>query len=53
MDRQILSIFSMRMSYRDIHQHIKELYGVNVSAGTMNSVIDKLLPDLKPGNKGR
>lgn len=36
MDRQILSMFSKGMSYRDIHQHVKDMYGINVSVGTIN-----------------
>ncbi len=47
MDRQILSMFSMGMNYRNIHQHVEDMYGINVSIGTINSVTDKLLPELK------
>lgn len=32
------------MSYEDIRQHLQELYGVEVSAGTINAVTDKLIP---------
>ncbi len=47
MDRQILSMFSMGMSYRDIHQHIEELYGVNTPLGTIYSVFDKQFSEIK------
>lgn len=46
-DRKILSMFSLGLSYRDINQHVEELYGINVSAATINSVTDKLVPELK------
>jgi len=46
-DRKILSMFSLGMSYRDINQHVEEMYGINVSAGTINSVTEKLIPELK------
>lgn len=46
-DRKILSMFSMGMSYRDINKHVEDMYGINVSSGTINSVTDKLIPELK------
>jgi len=46
-DHKILSMFSMGMSYRDINKHIADIYGINVSSGTINSVTDKLVPELK------
>jgi transposase-like protein len=47
LDRKILSMFSHGMSYRDIKQHIDELYGVDVSTATISAITDKLLPELK------
>jgi len=46
-DRKILSLFGHGMSYRDIQQHIEELYGIEISVGTLNSVTDQLIPLLK------
>lgn len=46
-DRKILSLFSHGMSYRDIQQHIEELYGIELSTGTLNAVTDQLIPVLK------
>lgn len=46
-DRNILSLFSHGMSYRDIQHHIEELYGLEVSSGTINSITDQLVPQLK------
>lgn len=46
-DRKILSLFSHGMSYRDIQHHIEDLYGLEISLGTLNSVTDQLLPLLK------
>lgn len=46
-DKKILSMFSMGMSYRDINKHVEDMYGINVSSGTINSVTDKLIPELK------
>jgi putative transposase len=46
-DRKVLSMFSMGMSYRDINQHVEEMYGINVSSATINAITDKLIPELK------
>jgi len=46
-DSKILSMFSMGMSYRDIHKHIEDMYGMNVATGMISSVTDKLIPELK------
>ncbi len=46
-DRKVLSLFSHGMSYRDIQHHIEDLYGIEISVGTLNSVTDQLLPLLK------
>ena len=46
-DEKILSMFSMGMSYRDIHKHIEDMYGMNVATGTVSAVTDKLIPELK------
>lgn len=46
-DSKILSMFSMGMSYRDIHKHIEDMYGMNVATGTISAVTDKLIPELK------
>jgi putative transposase len=46
-DRKILSLFSHGMSSRDMQYHIHDLYGVEVSTGTISAITDQLLPELK------
>ena len=46
-DQKILSLFSHGLSYRDIKNHIEEMYGIDVSTGTINTVTDQLIPLLK------
>lgn len=46
-DRKILSLFSHGMSYRDIQYHIQDLYGIEVSTGTLSAITDQLVPALK------
>ncbi|RSD32810.1 IS256 family transposase [Vibrio pectenicida] len=46
-DRKILSMFSLGMSYRDIRGHVEDMYGIDVSEATITSVTDRLIPELK------
>ncbi|HCE4695114.1 TPA: IS256 family transposase [Vibrio parahaemolyticus] len=46
-DRKILSMFSLGMSYRDIRGHVEDMYGVDVSEATITGVTDRLIPELK------
>ena len=47
LERKVLSMFALGMSYQNIRDHIQDMYGMNVSDGTINTVTDKLLPELK------
>ena len=46
-DRKILSMFSLGMSYRDIRGHVEDMYGIDVSEATITAVTDRLIPELK------
>ncbi|MEW8015085.1 MAG: IS256 family transposase [Candidatus Sedimenticola endophacoides] len=46
-ERKIISLFGLGMGYQDIASHVAELYGLSLSAATLSSVIDKLIPELK------
>lgn len=37
-ERKILALFALGTSYQDIRAHIEDLYGINVSNGTLNKV---------------
>ena len=47
LERKILSMFSSGMSYQDIRDHIKDMYDMDLSNGTLNAITDKLIPELK------
>ncbi|PWW13665.1 MULTISPECIES: IS256 family transposase [Pseudidiomarina] len=47
LERKIIALFSLGTSYQDIRMHIEDLYGIHVSNGTINTVTDKLLPELQ------
>lgn len=44
LDEKIIGLFSLGMSYDDIHKHLAEMYGVDISAAKISAVTDKLLP---------
>jgi len=44
---KIIGMFALGMCYRDISEHIMDLYGLDVSQATISSVTDKLLPALE------
>jgi len=46
-ERKVISLFTLGMSYRDIASHVTELYGLEVSNATISAVTDKLIPELK------
>lgn len=45
-DDKILALYSLGTSYNDISYHIADLYGVEVSHAMINSVTDRLLPQI-------
>lgn len=44
LDNKILALYGLGSSYSDISSHLSDIYGVEVSAATINSVTDKLIP---------
>lgn len=44
LDNKILALYGLGTSYDDISSHLSEIYGVDVSAATISSVTDKLVP---------
>jgi putative transposase len=45
-DKQILS-FGRGMSYSDIQSHLAEMYGYEISDGTITAITDRILPEIK------
>ena len=46
-DQKVLSLFALGNSYRDIRDHIKDLYGIELSEAAITAVTDQLIPELK------
>ena len=47
MEEQIISMYAKGMSVRDITSHLKALYGVDISAGTISNITDKINDEAK------
>ena len=45
-EEQIISLYARGMSTRDIHDQIKDLYGIEVSADMVSKITDKIIPKI-------
>ncbi len=46
-NRKILSMFALGMSYRDIRGHVQDIDGLDVSETVISGVTDRLIPEIK------
>lgn len=46
-ERKIIRMFALGMSYKDISQEIEDLYAFSISSATISAVTDKVIPELK------
>lgn len=46
-DARILSLYSRGMSYSDIQSHLSEIYGIDISDGTISAITDRIIPEIK------
>lgn len=47
LEEKILGLYGLGMSYSDIQSHLKEMYGITVSDGTINSITDRVIPAIR------
>lgn len=45
-DVKIISLYSKGMSYRDIQDHLLDMYGTEISVGTLTAITDRILPEI-------
>lgn len=43
-DKKVLGLFSLGMSYKAISEHLTEIYGLDVSSAKISQITDRLLP---------
>lgn len=46
-DKQIIALYGRGMSYSDIQSHLQEMYGIEISDGTLSSITNRILPEIK------
>jgi len=47
LDHKIISLYARGMSYKDICQHIEDLYGLTTSPATLSAITDKVIEEVK------
>ena len=47
LEDKIIGLYGLGMSFRDIAGHIKEMYDTEISASTLSSITDRVIPRLK------
>lgn len=47
MDKKILGLYGLGMSYADIQHHLKDIYGFEISDGTITAITDRIIPSIK------
>ena len=47
LDNKIIALYGFGMGYRDISEHIKDIYGIEISKSSITAITDKILPKIK------
>jgi transposase-like protein len=47
LDNKIIALYGFGMGYRDIAEHIEDIYGIEVSKSSITAITDKILPKIK------
>lgn len=47
LEQKIIALYGLGMSYKDIAAHLQEIYGLEVSTGTLSAVTDKIIHTVK------
>lgn len=47
LSEKIIGLYGLGMSYRDISNHIKEMYDTEISHSVLSEITDRIIPDIK------
>jgi transposase-like protein len=47
LSEKIIGLYGLGMSYRDISDHIKEMYDTDISHTVLSQITDRIIPDIK------
>lgn len=46
-DKKIIGLYGLGLSYSDIQKHLKDIYDFDISDGTITAITDRILPAIK------
>lgn len=46
-EQKVLSMYGLGLSYNDISKHIQDMYQIELSAGTISNITDKIIDEVK------
>ena len=46
-EEKIIAMYGLGMSYKDISNHLEDIYGISVSKGTLTAITDKIIHTVK------
>lgn len=47
LERKIIGMYGLGMSFRDISSHLKEMYDADISHSTLSAITDRIIPAIK------
>ncbi len=47
LEKKILGMYGLGMSFRDISSHIKEMYDTDISHSTLSTITDRIIPEIR------
>jgi len=47
LEQKIIALYGLGMSYKDISAHLQDIYGIEVSTGSLSAVTDKIIHTVK------
>ncbi len=47
LEQKIIALYGLGMSYKDISAHLEEMYGLEISTGTLSAITDKIIHTVK------
>ena len=47
LEKKILGMYGLGMSFRDISSHLKEMYDADISHATLSAITDRIIPTIK------
>jgi putative transposase len=46
-DKKIIALYGLGLSYSDIQHHLRDTYGMDISDGTLSAITNRIIPEIK------